>query len=350
MGALTGSRRPSVAGASDFDDLRRVSILTVARDLGLSLRNGACRCPLPGHEDRTPSFYVKAATNTWRCFGCGIHGSVIDLVMRVCEWDFRRTAAWMRERYLTGSLPAVAVRHPAPNRSDTALSFVPDPDIYEWVLEHCPLGREAIAYFAGRAISEGTLRAFRAGQAANPAVLAKKAVERFGYMRVKAAGLLSRRSTPSRPVCVFSQASVVFPFLRGGRCEYLQARSVGGGRLRWINLLGIRPPFFNADVLDDPAATEVVLCEGISDTLSAAELGRKAVGLLGAGSPLADSDAHLLRRKIVYVVADRDAAGGKMGERLHGQLVRAGAHPVIQRLPEGCCDLNEYLVGLRGCG
>jgi DNA primase len=229
------------------------------------------------------------------------------------------------------------------------LSFLPDPEVYEWVLERSPLGPEAIGYFADRAITEATLRAFRAGQVPSPVTLAKEAAGRFGHMRVKAAGLLTRRSTPGRPVCVFPQGSVVFPFLRDGHCEYLQARSISGDKLRWISLSGIRPPPFNAGLLDDLSATEVVLCEGISDTLSAQELDRKAVGLLGAGASLTDSDARLLRGRDVYVVADHDAAGGRMGARLHGQLVRAGAHPIIQRLPEGCGDLNEYLVNLRRC-
>jgi DNA primase len=37
-------------------------------------------CPLPGHEDRRPSFQVK--DNRWRCFSqCATGGDVIDLVV-----------------------------------------------------------------------------------------------------------------------------------------------------------------------------------------------------------------------------------------------------------------------------
>lgn len=35
-------------------------------------------CPLPGHEDRTPSCQVYAGTG-WHCFGCGNGGSIYDL-------------------------------------------------------------------------------------------------------------------------------------------------------------------------------------------------------------------------------------------------------------------------------
>jgi CHC2 zinc finger len=39
----------------------------------------AC-CPLPDHEDKTPSFYVYADNNRgWTCFGCGRGGDVVHL-------------------------------------------------------------------------------------------------------------------------------------------------------------------------------------------------------------------------------------------------------------------------------
>jgi hypothetical protein len=38
-----------------------------------------CRCPLPGHEDRTPSFIVFGQGNAAKCFGCQRGGDVLDL-------------------------------------------------------------------------------------------------------------------------------------------------------------------------------------------------------------------------------------------------------------------------------
>jgi hypothetical protein len=42
-------------------------------------RGGMVRCPLPGHEDRTPSCYVYPEPEQgFYCFGCGRGGSLID--------------------------------------------------------------------------------------------------------------------------------------------------------------------------------------------------------------------------------------------------------------------------------
>jgi hypothetical protein len=36
------------------------------------------RCPLPDHEDRTPSFYIYSP-GRYHCYGCGRNGDVVDL-------------------------------------------------------------------------------------------------------------------------------------------------------------------------------------------------------------------------------------------------------------------------------
>jgi hypothetical protein len=36
------------------------------------------RCPLPGHDDSTPSFHVDPRLDLWHCFGCGRGGDLFD--------------------------------------------------------------------------------------------------------------------------------------------------------------------------------------------------------------------------------------------------------------------------------
>jgi CHC2 zinc finger len=48
------------------------------------------RCLSPDHEDRSPSMSVFPEKQRFRCFGCGEHGDVLDLVMLAegCElWE-----------------------------------------------------------------------------------------------------------------------------------------------------------------------------------------------------------------------------------------------------------------------
>jgi hypothetical protein len=48
-------------------------------------------CPLPGHEDRTPSFTVYPGR--WHCYGCGRGGDVVDLYAYARSHDDMRNAA-----------------------------------------------------------------------------------------------------------------------------------------------------------------------------------------------------------------------------------------------------------------
>lgn len=45
------------------------------------------RCPLPDHDDRTPSFNVYEDTNSWFCFGCNHGGDVVDLYRLIYGYE-----------------------------------------------------------------------------------------------------------------------------------------------------------------------------------------------------------------------------------------------------------------------
>jgi CHC2-type zinc finger protein len=57
------------------------------------------RCPLPDHEDRTPSFCVDPDKNVWWCHGCLRGGDAITLAQRA--WDIDRADVAAAEILLT---------------------------------------------------------------------------------------------------------------------------------------------------------------------------------------------------------------------------------------------------------
>jgi DNA primase len=74
-----------------IEQVKSLSLLdAVSRRLGNKLKkNGALYvacCPF--HEEKTPSFKLKAADTSWKCFGCQKSGSVIDFVMLYDNVDF----------------------------------------------------------------------------------------------------------------------------------------------------------------------------------------------------------------------------------------------------------------------
>jgi hypothetical protein len=77
--AATSTRPGTVALSSGDDPLKAIppDVYVEALTGEEVPRNGYLRCPLPDHEDNTPSFQVL--DSHWRCFGCNRGGGIIDL-------------------------------------------------------------------------------------------------------------------------------------------------------------------------------------------------------------------------------------------------------------------------------
>ena len=45
-------------------------------------------CPMPNHEDNSPSFGVNTESNRYHCFGCGETGDIINLIKNVEGLNF----------------------------------------------------------------------------------------------------------------------------------------------------------------------------------------------------------------------------------------------------------------------
>jgi DNA primase len=77
---------------------REVSIVRLVEARGVKLSGSGDNlmglCPLPGHDDRSPSLVVSPSKNIWHCLGaCQTGGSVIDWVMRAEGGSMIRTPA-----------------------------------------------------------------------------------------------------------------------------------------------------------------------------------------------------------------------------------------------------------------
>ena len=340
------TRRPS--RKFDMDAVRAVSIRSVATDLGFQLSpKGGGRCRLPGHADRNPSFGIQEEHNRFTCYACGGKGDVIDLVRMMNGLDFVDACGWLTDYYLGGVRGPQAARPMKPTsitRSDgpatvkSKPTVMADPEVYGWLLQHSPLGMDGETYLLSRSFSRTTIDHFRVGQIGNRSITKREAVARFGAERVRRCGLLDDRDR-----FIFPSGYLLFPYMQGEAVDYLQARrSDSNPKWRWLCPLGVRPLVFNTNVLADDVST-IAICEGVTDVLSAHQLGRSAIGLIGADGELDDQTILLLRKRNVAVYGDADSAGGRFAARLVKVLSARGISAIPKRLPEGVNDLNDLL-------
>ena len=148
-----------------------------------------------------------------------------------------------------------------------------------------------------------------------------------------------------KPYFVFARHRLLFPFRWKGQPVDCQGRNVEadakGDRFR--NTASANPLPYNADDLVAAKTTgePVYLCEGATDTLTLAQSGRLAVGIVGtAGFKLAW--LPYFEGLTVCLAFDADEAGQKTTLGLTKTFVAAGHRPPkVVKLPAGVKDVNQ---------
>lgn len=343
--------------AFDLDQIHLIPIATVARDLGFKLtERGSGLCKLPGHDDHNPSFSIRPTANRYRCFACNSHGDVIALAMAMKGVDFRTACQWLIDNYIgstrrTAEPPPRNSRALAVGRMRPMPSFQmditesPDPEVFQCLLDLSPLRSAGRAYLTNRGFSDETLQRFRVGQLGGRSKTQRALIDQFGVHRVRACGLIKEGRWGVE--LVFPSHYLLFPFLLAGDVVYLQARRPDQEKqFRWVCPAKLLPPVYNLDVLSHQAST-IWVCEGVTDVLSAHELGMTAIGLVGASARIDDKTVLRLRGRNVAVLGDADAAGHRFAHAMVGLMGQHGITAVAKRLPLGVSDLNEHLLQQR---
>jgi DNA primase len=331
------------------------------RKAGTTLK-GLC----PFHGEKTPSFVVTPARESWHCFGCGKHGDIFSFVMERDGLSFpeaRRVLAaragvelddrTSREDARRARLTAV-VEH--------AVAF------YHAVLTGSKAGERALAYLHERGFTDETIEKHLLGYAPSgwdqlvTQLAAKRDVSTGELIEV---GLARARARGGGAYDYFRER-VLFPI------RDASGHAVGFGGRVLPGSDGDGPKYLNtpATALFDKSRTlylidrakgairkadQAVIVEGYTDALMAHQAGFDNV-VASLGTALTPGQVALLTRyaKRIALAYDVDPAGEKAGtfgvqalESLIGQL--AGSDSGIEldevrvvRLPEAK-DPDEVL-------
>ncbi|MEX1171824.1 MAG: toprim domain-containing protein [Chloroflexota bacterium] len=322
-------------------DLRALAdeLLGPRRPAGVS---GMWPCPAPDHGPQTghtPPVSIFTATNgesRWHCHGCSVGGTAIDLVMTTAGLSVRGALEDLARRASLAPNDHRDVVHPV-----RPATVVPSRRAEPWArraviehvarcaqLLHTELGRPMREWLHARGLDDATLTANQVGADPGPRHLPRA------------------RGLPGRG------PAVILPARRDGQPVFFQARyldpeRVGGRRYdnpaSWI-VPNPRSTAINPATAS-PSGTPVVVCEGVMDALSVAQLGYRAVAVLGAGliGPHLAEQLHASGARSFVLAFDADTRGAHASERLGDELARRGASVVALELPAGCKDVNDWL-------
>lgn len=319
------------------------------------------RCPFIGHEDGKPSFEVRSAGRRWICYGCDLRGGAIDLVMEIQGTSFIEARRWLAEKIgmiASGRRRRAVVRRDRPSLTQApqtraegmASETGPDHELYAALLARAPLQSDGRDYLRSRSLNDATTGRFHVGQMPGAEAI-RDLIRSYGFERVEAAGLLTKRSTPEWARPIFPKGALLFPYFEAPSIVYLQARiifgPVDGGR--WRNLNYRQRRIYNTDILARSDVQQISVCEGVIDVLSAAQLKREAVGLIGVSARFSSSQLILLRGKQVDLLLDWDQAGEKRAHSMLTEMRRFGIAATRKTRPSASAkDVNDYLREVSG--
>jgi DNA primase len=319
----------------------------------------------PFHGEKTPSFTVTPARETWKCFGCGRGGDIFNFVMERDSIDFpealRRLAGRAGVEISERTTREDARRKRLRDALEAAIAF------YHRTLTESHHGQAALDYLRGRGFTDATISSHLLGYAVDAwETLSKALIEKrdFTQEELEAAGLVSRRQG-RRTVYDRFRGRIIFPIRdASGNATGLGGRIVGS-ESKGADRKDTGPKYLNspATLLFDKSRTlylidrakaairkqgVAVLVEGNTDALMAHQQGfENVVGTLGTALTAAQIELVTRYAPRIALAYDVDAAGqgaatfgatelsalvGEIERSAHkGRLTDVG----VVRLPDG---------------
>jgi DNA primase len=342
-----------VLAATDIVDL--ISTYVPLKRAGTQFK---ANCPF--HHEKTPSFSVSPARQTFKCFGCGKGGNALGFVMDYENLPFVEAVRKLATR--AGISIEAEVSDPQADQSrklrgrlielhrEAAAFF------HERLLKD-PAARPAREYLKGRGFGRDMAANWSVGwMPEQPKVFLDWARgKKFSGRELVAAGLAALRNEADARsgLYVRFRDRLMFPI----RNEMGDVIAFSGRQLRadpnsgkYVNspetlIFRKSNVLFALDRAKKPILREktALLCEGQIDAISCHELGiEHAIAPLGTA--FTQHHAHLLRRYTTSVLLcyDADKAGIAASERAFRELVTEGLSVRVVEMPDGD-DPDTYL-------
>lgn len=224
---------------SDFksDLLARIDIVDIInRHVPLKRAGSLFSACCPFHEEKTPSFTVTPARQTYHCFGCGAHGNAIDFLIEYNNLNFPEAVEELaRQAGMEIPEDEGAPIHKGPNTRPLYAVMAQAAQIYQQQLRHHPQAGRAVDYLKERGLSGHIATAYGIGYAP-PAW--DFLLDRLGRAEPEREHLLQAGLVIAQDGKVYDRFRdrVLFPIRdRRGRVIGLGGRILGDGKPKYLN-------------------------------------------------------------------------------------------------------------------
>jgi DNA primase len=301
-----------------------IGLVVALQKSGKALK-GLC----PFHNERTPSFYVFAETQTWRCFGCNEGGDIFSFVEKLQGLEFREALQYLAEKAGV-SLDDFSGQDPEQARETNAAKErlrKLNEDALLWfhqMLLRSKEAAEARAYVQSRGISADTVVTFSLGYAPEQWDGLSRFLLGRGYTeRELVSGGLARDrdgglGDSSSGIYDYFRHRLIFPIRdMRGRVIGFGGRAFGENQPKYLNspqtlLFEKNSVLYALDMARETIklAKQVIIVEGYVDAVIAHQHGTKQT-VACIGSAITEKHIQQLKKltRQVTLALDPDAAG-----------------------------------------
>ena len=307
--ALSDSFLQELKMKTDIEDV--ISTYVTLKRRGATLV-GLC----PFHNEKTPSFTVYPATQSFYCFGCGAGGDAITFLKKIENLDYLDAVKTLAQRAGL-QMPQEGFDDSLSKRRRRILEMNREAARFYHSVLLSPEGKVGYDYYIGRALSAATINHFGLGFAPNQWDALLKHMRAKGYQPAELvdAGLVRKgqkgyydnfRNRVMTPIIDVRGNVIAF----GGRV-------LDDSKPKYINtgdtlVYKKTNELFALNFAKDSKEDALILCEGYMDVIAMHQAGfTNAVA--GCGTALTTEQVRLISRyaKEVILTYDADEAGQK---------------------------------------
>ena len=275
----------------DLNYLYKIPTREVALKLGIKVAsNKSAHCFNPQkhkNNDANPPL-IFGNNNTWNCAVCSFnfngkpYGNNIDLVKEYLGIDFKETLNWFSSNFNFSNSEYNIQSNKEYHRNHSRLT-PRDIEIYnDFIRLSGKIEGAYLQYLLDRKLSKFIIDEYKI---TNVKInVTEKLKQLYDIDALIDSGIFSVSRKNKQPYFTFKNHPIVFPFYYSDDVIFLQGRSINNQRIKYKNLPKEILFPYNVNILLHPDITyeNVLITEGVIDTLSLLDKNINAVGIIGA--------------------------------------------------------------------
>lgn len=297
----------------NVDEVKNIPILNVASDLGIIVEKNKCKCINPKHKDNDPSMSFK--DNFFKCFGCEIGGSVIDLVMTALNYSTAEAIHYLNEKYLFNiPIDKRIIQKPTETKSliETDLELQERSNLFESLrdFQKYKCTPDVESYFLSRGIEKETIKQFKIFSISDYKKTNEFLKSTYDLELLQRCGLFNKNGN-----LIFYVHKIMFPFYENDRLTYLRGRSLDNDPSvsKYLGLANVTPKrFYNFDILQRiKKDNDLYIVEGMIDCLTMDQSGLNSISFPGVSCIPELNKFKPLTDYNIILIPHNDEAGKK---------------------------------------